>query len=121
MHESNTYLEDIQIKNTLFMYTLAGTRYKHTLRASRHARTWNKAVTDEGSKLNLVKEGFMFYGGAYTVTLQLNSKWINVCICLCVCMCVFGGPQGPVLMSYLCAFLTRARCSAHGTVILGRS
>ena len=37
-----------------------------------------------------------------------------------VCMCVFGGPQGPVLMSYLCAFLTRARCSAHGTVILGR-
>ena len=37
-----------------------------------------------------------------------------------VCMCGFGGPQGPVLMSYLCAFLTRARCSAHGTVILGR-
>lgn len=38
---------------------------------------------------------------------------------VCVSMRVFGGPQGPVLMSYLCAFLTRARCSAHGTVILG--
>lgn len=39
---------------------------------------------------------------------------------VCVCMHVFGGPHGPVLMSYLCAFLTRAWCSAHGTVILGR-
>lgn len=35
-------------------------------------------------------------------------------------VCAFGGPQGPVLMSYLCAFLTRAQCSAHGTVILDR-
>lgn len=35
-------------------------------------------------------------------------------------MCAFGGPQGPVLMSYLCAFLTRAQFSAHGTVILDR-
>ncbi len=74
MHESNTYLEDIQIKNTLFMYTLAGTRRKHTLKTSRHPRTRNKAVTDEGSRLNLVKEGLVFYGEAYTVTLQLNSK-----------------------------------------------
>lgn len=39
---------------------------------------------------------------------------------VCECMCAFGGPQGPVLMSYLCAFLTRALCSAHGTVILDR-
>lgn len=38
---------------------------------------------------------------------------------VCVCMCVFGEPQGPNLMSYLCAFLTRAQRSAHGTVIPG--
>lgn len=39
---------------------------------------------------------------------------------VCVWMCASGGPQGPVLMSYLCAFLTRAQYSAHGTVILDR-
>lgn len=32
----------------------------------------------------------MFYRRVYTVTLQLNSKWINVCICLCVHVCVWG-------------------------------
>lgn len=80
---------------------------------------WNEAVFDGESRLKLAKEPCVFYTSAYSVTLQLNSKWINVCICLCVHVCV-EGPQGPVLMSYLCAFLTRARCSTHGTVILGR-
>lgn len=84
---------------------------------STHPR--NEAVFDWVSRLKLAKEPCVFYTSAYSVTLQLNSKWINVCICLCVHVCV-EGPQGPVLMSYLCAFLTRARCSAHGTVILGR-
>lgn len=84
---------------------------------STHPR--NEAAFDGVSRLKLAKEPCVFYTSAYSVTLQLNSKWINVCICLCVHVCV-EGPQGPVLMSYLCAFLTRARCSAHGTVILGR-
>lgn len=90
MHESNTYLEDIQIKYTLFMYAHAGTRHKHTLKTSRYPCTWNEAAADEGSRLNLVKEWSVFYGRAYTVTLQLNSKWINVCICLCVHVWVWG-------------------------------
>lgn len=66
---------------------------------STHPR--NEAAFDGVSRLKLAKEPCVFYTSAYSVTLQLNSKWINVCICLCVHVCV-EGPQGPVLMSYLC-------------------
>lgn len=44
---------------------------------------------------------------------------MDQCLYMFVCACVFGEPQGPNLMSYLCAFLTRAQRSAHGTVIPG--
>lgn len=104
-------------KNAFPCTCLQAPHYKYKLKISTHA--WNEAVFDEESRLKLAKEPYMFCTSAYSVTLQLNSEWINVCICLCVHVCV-EGPQGPVLMSYLCAFLTRARCSAHGTVILGR-
>lgn len=70
------------------------------------------------SRRNLVKEQSLFCIPVRGETLQLNSKRINVYMSACACVC--WGPLGPVLMSYLCAFLTRARCSAHGTVILGR-
>lgn len=38
-----------------------------------------------------------------------------------VCVSTRGwGPQGPLLMSYLCVFLARTHCGAHSTVIRGR-
>lgn len=47
--------------------------------------------------------------------------YITFCICVCARASTRGwGPQGPLLMSYLCVFLTRTRYGAHSTVIGGR-
>lgn len=46
--------------------------------------------------------------------------WSIYYVYVCVCASTRGwGPQGPLLMSYLCVFLTRTHCGAHSTVIRG--
>lgn len=58
MHESNTYLEDIQIKNTLFRYTSCRYTFQtHTGKPADILAYGIKQQLMRRSKLNLVKEG----------------------------------------------------------------
>lgn len=59
--------------------------------------------------------------GKFVYLQNWNIFYVFLYINVRVCASTRGwGPQGPLLMSYLCVFLTRTHCGAHSTVIRGR-